>query len=333
MMRHRLSLAALVVITALIAAACTGGDEAPVPTGTATGPTDGPAPSTFAAQVASTDIAVGADQRFQVGILSSTQDAGVQLVSYGEVQLAFSFLGADGSGQPVAGASATASYLPAPGTDDRGSAPTLTSPDIARGVYEADGLRFDDAGLWEVTVTATIDGGAPVRLSTNFPVLAEPALPAPGQDALSTKNLTLDSPGVKPVALDSRAQDGEPVPDPELHRWTIDEAMKQSVPSLVLFATPVYCQSQFCGPTVEAQEALAKAYVDRAVFIHVEIWKDYDKSVANDAATDWLFRSGDLTEPWLYLIGGDGVIIDRWGPLFDPDQVGHELAALPKMNG
>ena len=29
-------------------------------------------------------------------------------------------------------------------------------------------------------------------------------------------------------------------------------------------------------------------------------------------------RNGDLTEPWLFLIGSDGTILDRWCPLFDP---------------
>jgi hypothetical protein len=39
-------------------------------------------------------------------------------------------------------------------------------------------------------------------------------------------------------------------------------------------------------------------------------------------------RDNDLTEPWLYLIGANGVIKDRWGPLFDLDEVAQELAAL-----
>ena len=40
-----------------------------------------------------------------------------------------------------------------------------------------------------------------------------------------------------------------------------------------------------------------------------------------------------MTEPWLYLIGPDGVIADRWGPLFDPEQVAAALDALPPMSG
>ena len=94
------------------------------------------------------------------------------------------------------------------------------------------------------------------------------------------------------------------------------------------FATPVYCVSRFCGPTVEAQEELASEYRGVADFIHVEIWRDYDASVVNQAAADWLLRGRDLTEPWLYLIGPDGIIVDRWGPLFDLDDVRSSLDGL-----
>ena len=54
----------------------------------------------------------------------------------------------------------------------------------------------------------------------------------------------------------------------------------------------------------------------------------------NKAAADWVCcdATGNLTEPWLFLIGADGVIIDRWGPLFDPDAVAGELAELPRMS-
>ena len=187
--------------------------------------------------------------------------------------------------------------------------------------------------VWTATIEADIDTVGPVTLESNFAVQEQPALPAPGQKALKTENLTVDSKGVKPVSIDSRAQGGEPIPDPELHEWTIADAIAQGRPVLVLFATPVYCMSQFCGPTVEALEQLAADYPEKAVFIHVEIWRDYDKSVINQGAADWLYRNDNLTEPWLYLIDDKGVIADRWGPLFDTDEVGQVLSQLPDMKG
>ena len=206
----------------------------------------------------------------------------------------------------------------------------LSDPNDARGVYQAD-VTFDRAGFWQVDVTADVPGMGAQTLSTEFPVSAKPTLPAPGDRALPTENLTMNSKGAPPAAIDSRALDGAPVPDPDLHETTIAAALAAHRPILVIFATPTFCQSRFCGPSVDGVEALAHRYRDRAVFIHIEIWRDFNKSVINKAAADWLYRNGDLTEPWLYLIGSDGVIKDRWGPLFDPAEVAKELAELPRM--
>jgi hypothetical protein len=313
-----------VVALALVGAACGKGSS-----GTGDSPSGA---SSFAAEVGSTDLWAGAPQRFEFGIFQSTSSAGVKLVTFGEVGLAFAYLGTDGKQPPAPGAQATATYLPAP-TTATGQGPTLSDPAAARGVYQAENVMFDKPGFWQVTVTADVAGAGRQQLTTEFPVTAKPTLPAPGEPALRTNNLTLASKGVPASAIDSRATDSTPVPDPELHRWTIARAIAEHRPVLVIFATPTYCQSQFCGPTTDAVAALADRYADRAVFIHVEIWRNYQKSVINKGAADWLYRNGDLTEPWLYLIGSDGIIKDRWGPLFDTAEVAKDLAALPPMKG
>ena len=118
----------------------------------------------------------------------------------------------------------------------------------------------------------------------------------------------------------------------------IADAIDRGVPALVLFGTPAYCTSRFCGPEVTELQRLAADHPDRAVYIHVEIWKNYNAQpqVINEGAADWLYRPNTqlgMTEPWLYLIGADGTITDRWGPLFDPAQVSASLEALPPMSG
>jgi hypothetical protein len=321
-MTRRLVLA--VLATTLFGAACTGGDEAPAPTSDA--PTGAVDASTYSAEVASSDLAVDSPEAVQLGIFSSTADGGVQLLSFGEVDVSFSYLGADGSQEPAAGPVTSAVYVPAPTTAADGDGPTLTDPGEARGVYQTPDLTFPQAGVWNATVTADVDGGS-VTLEGAFSVFPEHRIPAPGDEALPTKNLTLDS-KAPAVAIDSRARDGAKIPDPELHETTIAAALRAGRPALVQFATPVYCVSRFCGPTVEAQEELAAEYRGVADFIHVEIWRDYDASVINRAAADWLLRGKDLTEPWLYLIGSDGIIADRWGPLFDLDDVRSSLDGL-----
>jgi hypothetical protein len=164
---------------------------------------------------------------------------------------------ADG-GDPIQG---QATYVPAPGTPSTKS-PALTAPSDARGVYQLEDVTFPVGDL----------GGAAVvhrRRSahrSHHPVRRrrQASLPAPGQPALKTVNLTMADKG-NPQAIDSRAQDGTPVPDPELHQDTIAGAIADHRAALALFATPVYCQSQFCGPTTDALEQLADRPQDRGL--------------------------------------------------------------------
>jgi hypothetical protein len=273
--------------------------------------------SSYSAEVGSTDLYAKAPQRFQIGVFRSS-DQGVQLLTSGTIDIQLNpFQG--GPGTPLQG---QARYVGAPGTGADTGSPQLTDPSTARGVYEFDGT-FDAAGVWQADVGFDVDGSRQ-SLSTQFSVAAKPTLPAPGERALPTTNLTMSS-DVGPAAIDSRAQGGTPVPDPELHRATIAGAIAAHRAALVLFATPVYCQSQFCGPSTDALEQIAKTGPKTADYIHVEIYANYDKHQINKAAAQWLLRNNDLTEPWLYLIAPNGTIADRWGPLFDPSQVMTEL--------
>ena len=326
-MTARRNVAAVVLALSLLAGACTGNGDAD-PTGTS----DVDA-SQLGATVASTDLYAGAPQRVLVGILQQDQD-GFHPVAGGSVRFAFSYLGASGTDPAAAGPSASANYVPAPGLPGSpAGTPTPTDPSVSRGVYQAEGVTFDQAGLWEVAVSADIVGFGSQTLTTQFQVTDEPQLLAPGDEAFATKNLTVHSKGADPASIDSRALDGAPVPDRDLHEWTVADALREHRPVLLIVATPTYCTSQFCGPDTDAVAQLARTYGDRAVFIHIEVYKDYNATdpadQINEGALQWLEPVG--SEPWTWLIGADGRIVDRWGPVWDPNEVGQELAKLPKM--
>jgi hypothetical protein len=326
-MPPRRALLALALV-AMFAASCSSGGDEPRPTGASGTGSDG---GTVNAAMASTDLYVGTPQRVEVGLVLNDG----RLISYGSVDMSFTFTG-DGSGSTgsAAGPSATAVYLPTPGTSD-GTTPTITQPSEARGVYEATNVTFDRPGYWKVDVLADV-GGEAMRASTTFGVAAEPALPAPGQAALETENLTIADHDDAPLsAVDSRAIAGGTIPDEILHRSTIADAISSNTPAVVVFSTPTFCTSKFCGPITDVVQDLAERYSDRADFIHVEIYKEYQQGnvVINQAAADWLYRNGDLTEPWLYLIGSDGTIQDRWSVLFRKQELEAALKALPPMKG
>ena len=255
----------------------------------------------YSAEVGSTDLYAKAPQRFQIGVFRSS-DQGVQLLTSGAIDLQLTpFQG--GPGTPLQG---KAHYVGAPGTGADTGTPQLTDPSPEELRSRVEELQ----ALGEVgrAVGSTLD------LETVLARIVDHAQRLSGSE--------------RPVAIDSRAQGGAPVPDPELHRDTIAGAIAAHRAALVLFATPVYCMSQFCGPSTDALERIAKTGPKDADYIHVEIYANYDKHRINRAAAQWLLRNGDLTEPWLYLIAPNGVIADRWGPLFDPSQVMTELRRL-----
>ena len=316
----RLRLLPAVLALGLLTAACSSDDQS------STGPTGG---SQIAAIMASVDLYAGDPQRVALGLITPDN----HFVSFGSVEVAFSMVGsAEEATSPQPGPNVKASFVPTFGTPDRANGPVVTNPNEGRGVYEAQDVVFDAPGFWVADVTADVQGLGTQTAQASFAVQERPQLPAPGDDAMKTDTLTADSKGVPKAAIDSRAANTGKIPDPELHEWTIARAIAQGRPALVVFATPLFCVSRFCGPVTNMVEDLAHRYRDRAVFIHVEIWKDFDKKVLNDAPKEWLQTpNGDLTEPWLFLIGADGAIQDRWSSMWSEQEVADELEALPRM--
>ena len=285
-------------------------------------------PDQLMAQVAGYDIAVGPASRFIVGIFNPARGP----VGYGTVEFAFSFLGEkQASGTPQPGPVARARYLPLPGSPPAPAgttAPTFLAKS-ERGVYAAD-VGFDRSGFWQVKVTATLPAG-PASATSAFQVLPKHAVPAPGDPAIPSENLTMSTPGAPPEAIDSRASASTPVPDPELHQATLSQALREHRPVLLVISTPTYCVSQFCGPVTEMVADLAAHYADRARFIHIEVWKNYEAKQLNEAARQWIAQGSDINEPWIFLIGADGKIAARWDNVATREEVEPALKQLPVM--
>lgn len=310
--RPFVALVAAIAVTVTAAACGTGNGE---------GAGDGSAMTTTSevgtevvVHPASYDLVAGEEQRFIAGV--SFADG--NLLAFGTVDLEFFYLGTRSAplDPPRPGAETTASFLPIPGSDtpaEDGDGPRRVEPADARGVYGAEDVRFDDAGFWRVVLTAAVDGETVVAEAA-FGVNAEHQTPAPGDPAPDVEQPIAGTPGVDPTAIDSRARDGE-VPDPDLHDTTVPDALAAGMPVMVVVATPVYCVSQFCGPITDAVGELQDTYGDRAAFVHIEVWEDFEAKKVNAAARAWMSKdptSQNLTEPWVFLVGADGVITHRW---------------------
>lgn len=278
---------------------------------------------------ASFDLAVGDDQRLMAGLFTPER----QLVGFGTVAFELAHLGdADTTSAPVE-QGATATFLPVPGMEPTGGqdGPVLLE-DTGSGVYAAR-VDLDRPGVWGLRVVAELADGTELQGSTRFTVQEEPAVPAVGDPAPQVDNPTVEdveAGRVPAIALDSRAQDeGQEIPDQHLHATVIADAIAAGRPVVVTVGTPVYCQSRFCGPLAEVMADLAGEYQDRADFVLLEVWRDFDAREINEAAGAFIQTELGGNEPWVFLIDADGRIAARWDNILDVEELRTELADLP----
>jgi hypothetical protein len=306
---------------ALVATACAGGDGSDAAADVDPRPTVTASDEDLAVAVASFDLAVGEDERFIAGLLTPER---VGIVG-GEAEMVFTPPAA--TTEDVV--STTATFLSVPGLepDVPLDQPTVVEAADGVGVYETT-VGFDRPGYWELTVTATVDGEERVG-TTTFEVLEEHQIVDVGEPAPRTETLTVDS-DADAAAIDSRAAGDGDVPDPTLHDITIAEAIERGRPTVVVFSTPVYCVSRFCGPITDTVEDLAGTYGDRAEFVHVEIWQDFNEGVLNPAVEEWILPpEGGGGEPWVFLVGADGNVAARWDNVLDREELVAHLDQLP----
>jgi hypothetical protein len=327
-MLHRFRLAAAAVTLGLVAAACGGGGSG---SGSASKGSSGGAPSKddIVAEVASFDLAVGPPSRILVGLYTGDQ----RFVVFGDVQFRFAYVGTKQENKAGAyGPPVTARFLAVPGTKPPSpppATPQYTSGADNRGVYAAQ-AGFPQAGFYQVEVTAQVGGKA--RTATAALAVNEThQVPAPGEQALPTENLTLASTDAPQAAVDSRATTGE-IPDPDLHQTTIAAALAAKRPAVLVISTPVYCQSRFCGPITDMVANLAKTYSNRATFVHIEVFRDGQNQVVNRAAAEWILRNGAPgNEPWVWVIGADGKIVARFDNVATQEELEPFLKQLPVL--
>ena len=318
----RRDIPAVVAAVSLLLAGCgSGGSEPPDQNAEAqdasgtTSPTD----QRVEVAVASYDLAVGEDRRFTAGLL--LPDAGV-LVG-GEAEMRLFYLGEDvsedsaslqrGAGDAVE--TATASFLAVSGLAPD---PMPDEPEpgdgSAVGVYETT-FDFDLPGRYGVGVIAEVDGEQ-VTGTAMFDVAAETEIVEVGEAAPLEPNPTMGS-DVAPVVIDSRAQDGEAVPDPQLHETALEASLDAGNRAVVLLSTPVYCVSRFCGPITEQVEQLADELPADVDVIHIEVWQDFDEQQLHPAAAAWIQTEEGGNEPWLFVVDDDGTVIGRWDNVTD----------------
>ena len=307
----------MLLALALFAVAC-GDDADPAAGGDPATP--GAADSQLSVAVASFDLAVGDDRRLIAGVLASDRS----LLAYGDVTFQLGYLGDEPGGDTELTQETTASYLPIPGMEPEGDddAPRFLDGEAGNGVYSGT-VDLDEPGFWGLRVIAELQDGEVMEGQATFQVKEAPEVHTSGDPAPRTVNLTAadaEAGEISPAAIDSRAggADGT-IPDEHLHDAVIADEIEAGRPLVVAVTTPVYCVSRFCGPLTEVLSDLALEYEDTATFVHLEVWKDHEEQELNEAAAEWILPSSGAggNEPWVFLVDGDGTIVQRWDNVLD----------------
>jgi hypothetical protein len=180
-----------------------------------------------------------------------------------------------------------------------------------RGEYIAH-ATFASAGDWKAIFVVQPKGGAQQAIGVPFTVLLKPTVISVGDHAPSTKTQTLSY-----VGGDIRAISSDTTPDPSFYQISVDQALARKTPFILVFATPAFCRSAQCGPTLDfVKQAKASAPASVA-FINVEpynmtytggrlqpVLDSSNNLVPNDASNAW----GLPSEPWIFAVDRNGIV-------------------------
>jgi hypothetical protein len=191
-----------------------------------------------------------------------------------------------------------------PGTSDEGEVTAL---------YVV-GMRIPRPGKY--WLLAEPIGGTPIQALGNVVVRRRSFSPAIGSRAYPSETPTLRSVHGDASKLTTRVPS-----DRALLRYSVAESLTAHKPFVLVFATPEFCTSRTCGPVVDVVDAVRKRFVGSGVrFIHVEIYRDNEPTKGfNRWVREWHLP----TEPWVFLVGRDGRIKDK----FEGSVSTHELTA------
>jgi len=177
--------------------------------------------------------------------------------------------------------------------------------------------EFDHAGDWGVEVEVTFPDGSEAINGIRFFVTEESQSIKPGDKAP-----VIHTPVSADVNLNLSLLSSAEKPNPAFYATSLDESLSSGRPTLLLFATPAFCQTRFCGPSYEIFNELYGIYNDEINFIHVEVFSGLpNPEVNNYAVTPAMERFGLLSEPWVYLIDKEGVVLYRVEGLFTLDEL------------
>lgn len=280
---------AVLLVTFLLAAAC--GDDSATPTTTvATTAASGAFPAEAFAFAASSDLAIGRER-----LLVAVSDPTGARLPRPDIPVTITVW--------LQGREFQTQSLPAEFI--------WAIPDVS-GLYKV-WADFDVPGIWVVSVQPA--GGEalmafPIQVQ-EFPRTVAVGAPAPPSDSVTSADAPL-------VEITSATD-----PDPSLYEMSIADAVSSGRASVIVFATPKFCQTAICGPTLDHILDIKPSFPD-VNFLHVEVFTNLDDP-ANITTVPAVVEWGLPTEPWVFVVDADGIVVARFEGVVDAAEIAAAL--------
>jgi hypothetical protein len=178
-----------------------------------------------------------------------------------------------------------------------------------RGVYIAN-VDLPTAGTYGAEFTTQLADAAPETIKVTFDSRPERTVVSVGDPAPPS-----DTPTLADVDGDVSRISTDPDPVEAFYEVSVADAITAKEPFVLVFATPKFCATAQCGPTLDRIKPIAAAYPDMT-FINVEPYQLEevdgqlqpvltDGNLTTTTATDeW----GLPSEPWIFVVDGDGIV-------------------------
>jgi hypothetical protein len=251
----------------------------------------------------------------------------------GANRIVFSFLDASGT-KPVASPDRTASVrFRGPGGEnvDAADGEFVWAVEGVSGVYVTH-ANFPSAGPWTAVFETTAPGAPTESIPFTFDVRDDVTVVVPGEAAPS-----VDTPTLADVSGDAAKISTDEQPVEAFYETSVADALAAKKAFVLAFATPKFCVTNTCGPTLEKIKEVAAAHPD-VTFINVEpylleevdgqlqpVLGDSNQLQAAPATTAY----GLSTEPFVFVVGADGLVKASFELIFAADEID---AALDSLN-
>jgi hypothetical protein len=199
-----------------------------------------------------------------------------------------------------------------------------------RGVHVAH-ADFPVPGNWRATFTTSAPGFPAEEIPFELTVKEDASAVRVGEVAPSVDTLTVDDVNGDLTRIST---DDEPLA--RMYETSVAEAIEAGEPFVLAFATPKFCVSDQCGPTLDRLKAIAERHPD-LTFINVEPYvleADANGQLqpvlanGNLQPVEAVTAFGLLAEPFVYVVDGDGMVVGAFELIFADEEVEAAIAEL-----